>query len=146
MKMHKLEVHGIKLFTFASEENKKTKVKTQEMKVESPPSAGATDNPNFSSICELCGFVGDNFLNMAKHKKNEHNVDNLTCNQCRRAFSTVEKLKYHLAKVHVTVQQCDRCEFKTHDKAAMKKHKNTIHKLQEMIVSWLIVSRFPFLK
>ena len=41
MKMHKLEVHGIKLFTFTSEENKKPKVKTQEMKVESPPSAGA---------------------------------------------------------------------------------------------------------
>ena len=129
IKKHKLEVHGIKLFTFTHEETpplkKKTKVKQRVMKTE-----GSGDNANSSAICEMCGYVGESYLGMAKHKKNEHKTEILPCNQCKRTFTTFVTLKHHMTKAHKTYKHCDQCEYKTYDKNEMKKHMKTRHASQ----------------
>ncbi|XP_062537251.1 zinc finger protein 91-like isoform X2 [Armigeres subalbatus] len=78
-------------------------------------------------VCDLCGFMGENFYNLEKHYKSEHDMRGYAgC--CNRRFYKKRQLYEHCQRhVNPDIFRCELCKKSFTEKDGLEKHNQWVH-------------------
>lgn len=87
-----------------------------------------------SVVCDYCGLHFLDMTTLKAHTKNAHGVEENTCHQCGKLFSSKHNMLSHVSSVHKrqAVFQCSRCDQVLFSRPDRHKHLSQIHGVNKL--------------